>query len=93
MLSGKWKTIEYKGQYPIAKNSVALNEYRKWVYAYWKIQKLKSYKLFGKVMTRFLKLFNNIPISDPALKNSCYPTDILDGFEPVCHFYLLKAIK
>lgn len=94
MLKDKWTLVDYKGQYPMAKDSKTSQKYRKWISDYYKsMEIIRRYKYFGFLFTRLLKKMGVMILDEPAFNSNCEPTKVELNMEPAFHMFVLKPVK
>lgn len=88
-----WAVKEYRGQYPMKRDSPEIIAYRHFIKSYWlRHQRSRKfglpYRLVGFAAAR---TGLRPPEPEPAFTSSCDPVLIDEAYEPAYHYFILSA--
>lgn len=88
-----WAVTEYRGQYPMKRDSEEVGNYRDFIRDYWRHQELsRRFGLPYRMVAFAIRKITGSQLWEPAFNGDCNPVIIEKGYEPAYHYFILRAV-
>ena len=86
-----WRVCEYLGQYPIDEQSEGIEQYRRFIKAYWdRSKRAARYGIAYRLLNLILRKAFLGSLREPAHESDCNPVAVTPGYQPAYHFFVLR---